>query len=204
MANPKIGPRVIVDVTAHPSSVPPGIYTIDWHFDGQPSEANSTIHMPRNSGSHDMTFNLINQSGRPLSFQPLADDAIWVRRGQGQCPTGKGNGKGQMSGGAVSQGGMTLDINDDNSGKTHYLTYRLNFDPPEYFYDPDIRNGGTGTGGGTTALSITLGALAGVAATYLFIEATTSMSFVTGAVIGAVIGLFAGLALNSVRERSFE
>jgi hypothetical protein len=105
----------------------------------------------------------------------------------------------------VSNGGLTLDVNDDNSGNPHFLGYTLRFNPDGNDFDPDIRNGGTGTGGGTSAaLSISLGALAGLAATFLLTEAATTMNFVIGAVIGSGIGFVAGLVLNGVRERSLE
>ena len=195
--------KVIVDVTAHPSG-PPGVYSLVWRFDGQPNQPNALIDLPRNSGPCAMTFNLIDQSNNGLRFKAAGSDAMWVRTGN-QCPTGPGSGGGQMSGGVVSTDRMRLDINDDNSGNRRNLRYALRFDPDGFFYDPDIRNGGTGTGGGGTSAALivgAIGALAGLVATYLFTEAATTMSFLIGAVIGAGIGYVAGLVFNSVREGS--
>lgn len=202
MTNPVQGLPVIVDVTAHPpGSAEP--YTIDWRFQGQPGKGNTVINLPRGSGSHDMTFNLIDNSGKGLRFKAAAADAIWVKSGKG-CPTGPGHGN-QMSNGSVSTDGMTLTINDDNSGNAQHLGYMLRFDPDPNVFDPDIRNGGTGVGGGTSAaLTTTLGAVAGVVATFLFTEAATATNVVIGAVIGAVLGYIAGLVFNGVRERSAE
>lgn len=202
MTNPIQGLPVIVDVTAHPPGSSES-YTIDWCFQGQPSQGNTEIHLPRGSGSHDMTFRLIDNSGKGLRFKAAAADAIWVKNGKG-CPTGPGNGN-QMSNGSVSADRMTLTINDDNSGNAQHLGYMLRFDPDPNVFDPDIRNGGTGVGGGTSAaLTTTIGAVVGVVATLLFVEAATATNVVIGAVIGAVIGFVAGLVFNSARERSGE
>lgn len=203
MPNPTIGLPVTVNVTAHPAGAPEP-YTIDWCLQGQPWQGNTVIDLPSASGSHDMTFNLIDNSGKGLRFKATADEAMWVRRGN-KCPTAKGNG-GQVVFGSVSQPDrLILTVNDDNTGNPHNLCYMLRFDPDGNNFDPDIRNGGTGPGRGTSsALTTAIGAFAGVVATFLFTEAATAMNFVIGAVIGAGIGLVAGLAFNSVGERSSE
>ena len=200
MTNPIQGLPVIVDVTAHPPGSPDP-YTIDWRFQGQPSQGNTVIILPPGSGSHDMTFNLIDNSGKGLRFKAQANDAMWTRSGN-SCPTGPGNGSNQMSKGAVSADRMQLTINDDNSGNARRLKYALRFDPDPNMFDPDIRNGGTGITPPTTITSIG-GAVLGVAATFLIAEATT-MNVLLGAVIGAVIGYLSGLVFSSIRERSSE
>jgi hypothetical protein len=203
MANPKQGLPVIVDVTAHPSGAPKP-YTIDWRFVGDPTGKGDTdIVFPRNSGSHNMTFRLNDQSGKGLLFKQSGTDAIWVKSGQG-CPTGPGNGGNQMGVPTVSTDRLTLEINDDNSGSPRNLCYMLRFDPDGNNFDPDIRNGGGGVGSGGTSAALTTatGAIAGVVATFLFIDAATSMNFVIGAVIGAAIGFAATLVFNSVGARS--
>src|SRR4030095_10715028 len=142
MTNPVQGLPVIVDVTAHPpgSSEP---YTIDWRFKAKPSQGNTAIDLPRGSGSHDMTFNLIDNSGKGLRFKAQCADAIWVRSGT-VCPTAPGNGSNQMNNGVVSTDRLRLDINDDNSGSPRRLKYALRFDPDGNDFAPDIRNGGGG------------------------------------------------------------
>ena len=200
MTNPVQGLPVIVDVTAHPpgSSDP---YTLDWRFQGQPSQGNTAIILPPGSGSHDMTFKLTDNSGKGLRFKAAGADAIWVRPGP-NCPTGPGSGGGQMSNAVVSSDRMQLTINDDNSGNPRQLKYALRFDPDPNMFDPDIRNGGTGFTPPTTITSLG-GAILGVAATFLITEATT-MNLLLGAVIGAVAGYIAGLIFKGVRERSSE
>ena len=136
MTNPIQGLPVIVDVTAHPpgSSEP---YTIDWRFQGQPSQGNTDIILPPGSGSHDMTFNLIDNSGKGLRFKAQANDAMWTRSGN-TCPTAPGNGNNQMSNGAVSADRMQLTINDDNSGNARRLKYALRFDPDHPTNDNNV------------------------------------------------------------------
>ena len=201
MTNPVQGLPVTVNVTAHPAGAPEP-YTIDWCLQGQPWQGNTAIDLPRNSGSHDMIFNLIDNSGKNLRFKPQARDAIWVRPGH-NCPNAPGNGNGQMSNGTVSADGMQLTINDDNSGSPRNLKYALRFDPDPNMFDPDIRNGGTGVGGGTSLmlLTTTIGAVAGLAATMAFTEVAKSTNLLVGALIGAGIGLIAAFVINSARSR---
>ena len=202
MTNPVKGAPVTVNVTAHPPGAPQP-YSLQWRLGTDPWQ-NDPIDLPRNSGSHDMTFNLIDNSGKGLRFRAQASDAMWVRTGN-VCPTAPGNGNNQMSNGAVSADRMQLTINDDNSGNRRNLKYALRFDPAGNDYDPDIRNGGGSIGGGTSAaLTTTLGAVAGVAATFLFTEAVTTTNVLIGAAIGALIGLVAGLIFGSMRNRSLE
>ena len=199
MPNPVQGLPVTVNVTAHPPSASEP-YTIDWCLQGQPWQGNTPIVLPRGSGSHDMTFNLIDDSGKGLAFKPTAAEAMWTARGN-NCPTGKGSGNGQMTYGSVTNGGMTLGVNDDNSGNPARLYYMLRFDPDPNVFDPEIRNGGTGLTPPST-IAATIGAAVGVAATILFTEAVTTTNVLIGAVIGAVIGYIAGLLLKGMRERS--
>jgi len=204
MANPIKGQGVTVDVTAHPPGAPKP-YTIDWRFVGDPTGKGDTdIVFPRNSGSHDMTFRLNDQSGKGLLFKTPGIAAIWVKSGNG-CPTGPGNGGNQMGVPTVSADRLTLEVNDDNSGNPRNLCYMLRFDPDGNNFDPDIRNGGGGVSSRPSAtLTTAIGAVAGIVATFLFTEAATTMNFAIGAVIGGAIGLVAGLVFNSARESSAE
>lgn len=188
MAN-QPGIPVEIDVFAHPAGAPEP-YTIDWRFVGGPSQGNTPIDFPRNSGSHDMTFTLHDSSGKGLRFKGTPEEAMWVRPGQ-NCPTGKGNGANQVTFGSVSQPDrMVLKVNDDNSGNRRNLHYMLRFDPEGNDFDPEIRNGG-----GTTIVStsaVTIGtAVVGASAALLANDAATPATIATWAVVGGVIGFVA-------------
>lgn len=188
MAN-QPGLPVEIDVFAHPAGAP-APYTIDWRFQGGPSQGNTAISLPRNSGSHDMIFTLRDNSGKNLRFKGTPEEAMWVSPGQ-QCPSGKGSGANQIRFGSVSQPDrLVLTVTDDNSGNRRNMQYMLRFDPDGNNFDPEIRNGG---GGFTlTTSTATIGsALIGAAAAFLLVESATTMSLVTWALVGAIIGFVA-------------
>lgn len=188
MAN-QAGTPVEIDVFAHPPGSP-APFTIDWRFVGGPSRGNTPIDLPRNSGSHDMTFTLRDSSGKGLRFKSTPEEAMWVRPGQ-QCPTGKGNGANQITHGSVSQPDrLVLRVNDDNSGNRRNLQYALRFDPEGNDFDPEIRNGGGTTIISTSAVSIG-SALIGAAAAVLLTDQATTASIATWAAVGGIVGFVA-------------
>lgn len=200
MANPQ-GLPVLVDVFAHPpgSSDP---YTIDWRFQGGPSQGNTPIDLPRGSGSHDMIFTLHDDSGKGLKFKSAAEEAMWISSGNG-CPTGKGSGANQIQFGSVSQPDrMVLRVNDKNSGNRRNLHYMLRFDPDPNVFDPEIRNGG-GTNFNTSAMITTAGGAAlGAVASLLLSPAATIQSLALWVAAGAVAGYVVGLVLGGGRSAS--
>lgn len=199
MANSITGKPVEVNVYAHPAGAPQE-YTLDWRFQGEAWQGNTDIVLPRGSGSHDITFTLNDNSGKGLRFKSDPAKAMWTRRGNGY-PNGKGSGKGQITYKSVSNGGMTLDVNDDNSGSPARLRYMLRFDPDPNVFDPDIRNGG---GGGfvrtETMLATAAGAAVGAAAMLAMDAAATAPNIAIGAAVGAVIGFVLWLIVEGVRE----
>ena len=186
------GDPVLVDVYAHPPGSPED-YTIDWKFQGGPSQGNTPIVLPKGSGSHDLTFTLHDNSGKGLAFKPKAEDAMWIGHGKG-CPTGKGNGKGQIVHGTVANG-TTLTVIDDNSGNPATLHYMLRFDPDPNVFDPEIRNGGGGKTY-TRAATAVVGAVVG-ALVVSGVQANDTSMTVVGALAGAAVGYLVGTVIEN-------
>lgn len=196
MANPVKGKPVEVDVYAHPPGSPEP-YTIEWRFTGEPGQGNTPIRLPKASGSHDITFNLHDNSGKELRFKSTVADAIWTTSGNG-CPNGPGTGNGQIGGGSVSNGGMTLQVNDDNSGSPARLHYMLRFDPDPNAFDPEIRNGGGGTSfTGIANTMIIGGAVAGALIAVWMAPQSLLLMGLVGAVAGGVLGYLLGVLFKA-------
>lgn len=205
MPNPIKGLPVEVDVYAHPPGSPEE-YTLDWRFQGGQSQGNTPIILPKGSGSHDMTFVLHDSSGKGLKFQPVAKDAMWIRNGNA-CPKAPGTGNGQIVHGSVTNGGMTLTVNDDNAGNPAQLHYTLRFDPdPDHnFWDPEIRNGGGGRtliGAEGISMATIGGAVAGaLIAIWMAPQASVMMTLVA-AIAGGALGYIAGALITKSRAGS--
>lgn len=194
MANPVKGTPVEVDVYAHPAGSNPA-YTIDWRFEGGAGQGNTPIDLPKGSGSHDLTFTLHDSSGKGLTFKPKPEDAMWTHPGN-KCPTGPGNGNGQITNGSVSNGCMTLTVTDDNSGNPARLQYMLRFDPSGNDFDPEIRNGG----GGKTYTRIATG-IGGAVAGALIASGTVAEESMTMTLVGALAGGAVGYLAGSLLEK---
>lgn len=194
MANPVKGAPVEVDVYAHPPGSP-SEYTIDWRFQGGPSQGDTPIILDPGSGSHDLTFTLHDNSGKGLKFKPNAADAMWTHPGN-KCPNGPGNGNGQITNGSVTNGCMTLNVTDDNSGNPARLHYMLRFDPDPNSFDPEIRNGG----GGKTYTRIATG-IGGAVAGALIASGTVAEESMTMTLVGALAGGAVGYLAGSLLEK---
>lgn len=121
-----------------------------WRHDNDPNGVwrSGPIDLPHGPDHYRMEFDLDDKSGRSLKFYPNPADAMYVN--VGSCPTGAGNGAGQIAFETVTNGNKKLTIKDFNQGLPCVLSYMLRFNGaasgtgPPYEYDPDIRNGGGG------------------------------------------------------------
>lgn len=106
------------------------------------------IILPNGPDHYRMEFDLNDKSGQNLTFYPTPADAMYVQ--VGSCPSGPGNGAGQIDFETVTNGKKKLTIKDVNQAQCN-LHYMLRFDGkagvggPPYQYDPEIRNGGGGS-----------------------------------------------------------
>lgn len=127
------------------------VFTHDWAANGsQPQDP--PIDLPSKSGSWDIDLQLHDFTGLGLEFESSnPDDVMWVHKGSG-CPTGKGNGGGQVKFKSVGKTGPNpndpldlLQVSDDNQGAACDLHFMLCFKAgsKKYKYDPIIRNRGT-------------------------------------------------------------
>lgn len=104
------------------------------------------IELSRNSGGHEMMFNLNDHTDFDLQFFNDPNDAIWVQ--PDSCPKAKCNEGGQVTPVSVEDGDTQLRATNANSGDAVDLHYALNFngkaskEGPPYRYDPIIKNGG--------------------------------------------------------------
>jgi len=143
---PPPGTPVFVDIYA--DSGPGGgvSWSHEWRFENQ-SKKTGTIDIPSKDRG---------QPGTPIQFQvhdrtqPRAglrfvkgDDAIWVDRST--CPESNAASDPEITG--ISPAGTVLRVMDLNNDDCS-LHYNLRFepDPKRYYYDPEIRNGGTTAG----------------------------------------------------------
>ncbi len=105
------------------------------------------IDLPHGPDHYRLQFNLEDKSGRKLEFYGSPKDAMYVK--VGACPTGPGDGGGQINFEAVDANKKKLTIKDFNRDPPCTLHYMLRFegDPNGtcYQYDPEIKNGGGGT-----------------------------------------------------------
>jgi hypothetical protein len=104
------------------------------------------IDLPRDSGGHEIMFNISDHTDLNLLFLGDPTDAIWVQ--PDSCPQGKCNDGGQVTPIAVEDHGQQLRATNANCGEPVELHYALNFtgkpsrEGPPYSYDPIIKNGG--------------------------------------------------------------
>ena len=106
---------------------------------GQWNISNGHVHLPKDSGAHVLTFDIVdNHTGKDITF---GTDPLWIQTGS--KPNAKplpGSDMGQIGGWKVLDNGHQLVVVDWNDAATQLL-YRLNFNGyvPT---DPIIENGG--------------------------------------------------------------
>jgi len=126
------------------------VFTHDWSANGSAPEGGAIV-LPKRHYDWDFDFHFYDSTGLGLEYEQDADEAIWVHKGNG-CPSAKGNGDGHIKFGSVTSkkpGGPRdlLTASDDNQGSPCSLHFMLRFDSDsgKHEYDPEIKNGGTGT-----------------------------------------------------------
>jgi hypothetical protein len=116
---------------------------VDFDIDGVKAQ-HSRLKLDKGSGSHEIIFDLQDQSDRGLQFN--VPDPIWVDE-DAPCPPTPGVSTDQL---AVSECGPDkLKTVNQNSGRSRELRYQLNFTAADGSHprcDPIIDNGG-GVGG---------------------------------------------------------
>ena len=145
----------------------------------------------------DLTFTLHDNSGKGLRFKQAASDAMWIRNNV--CPTAPGNGNGQIAHGSVTDGGMTLTVNDDNAGNPARLKYMLRFDPDPNCWDPEIRNGGGGhslIGAEGISMATIGGAVAGALIAIWAAPQASVMMTLVAAIAGGALGYVAAALVS--------
>lgn len=140
---PPPGTRVIVDVHAdgQPSAVS---FSHEWRFEDSSTKRRGRIEIPAKKHG---------QEGTPIQFilhngtQPRVelrfvdnDNAIWSSRTS--CPEHDAHWDPELV--DISPSGQVLNVMDLNRDEC-ILKFNLRFvpDPRRYYYDPEIRNGGT-------------------------------------------------------------
>ncbi|MEO6113238.1 MAG: hypothetical protein ABIP07_02155 [Sphingomicrobium sp.] len=121
-----------------------------WRHENDPNGVwkSGPIDLPNGPDHYRMEFDLDDKSGRSLKF--YADPAVAMYVNVGSCPTGSGNGGGQIDFESVTTGNKKLTIKDYNRNPPCALHYMLRFTGaasgacPPYKYDPEIKNGGGG------------------------------------------------------------
>lgn len=116
---------------------------VDFDLDGVGAKL-SRLKLPKGSGKHEITFMLLDQTGRGLQFDTT--DPIWVDE-DGPCPPTPGVSSDQLS--IVGSAQNRLSAMNANDGRPRELRYQLNFvanDGSRAECDPIIENGG-GPGG---------------------------------------------------------
>ena len=126
-----------------------------WRLDGDPGRRKGHIEIGKGQGDVPIKFHLHDRTGLKLAFLPTDVDKqegpFWCSALD--CPTSWGDGSGQISG--VESSNNLLKVVDANKGEPCTLHYALRFtgapigSGPPYAFDPDIRNGGGGVGGGS-------------------------------------------------------
>lgn len=132
------------------------LFTHAWKRQGEPARRKGKIVIPHGEGDVPIHFHLRNKTDPRIHLEFLADpaQAMWVDTRD--CPTGAGNGGGQIRFNSHPNPSPDpshpnqLIVTDDNSGGDLTLHYALRFtgdvvgSGPPYEYDPIIKNGGGG------------------------------------------------------------
>ncbi len=121
-----------------------------WRNEADPKDVwrREPIDLPQGPDHYRMEFRLDDKSGHNLKFYGEPENAMYVQ--VGACPSGPGNGGGQIDFEDVDANKKKLTIKDFNHDPPCSLYYMLRFDGdrsgvcPPYQYDPEIRNGGGG------------------------------------------------------------
>jgi hypothetical protein len=116
---------------------------IDFEVDGVKAK-HARLKFDKGSGSHDIHFQLHDQSGRGLQFNQA--DPIWIDE-DAPCPPTPGITTDQLT--VTECGSDRLSTINQNSGRARELRYQLNFiaaDGSKADCDPIVDNGG-GVGG---------------------------------------------------------
>lgn len=140
--SPPAGTMVIVDVFAEENGGNV-TFTHDWRFDGGSSQGNGAIVIPqKDSGQPGTPIQFHLRGGQELGLQFVRDpqQVIWLNRDD--CPSEQG-GDAEIPEDRIRSTPRLLTIQDLNEDECS-IHYRLRFepDPNQYFYDPEIRNGG--------------------------------------------------------------
>lgn len=119
------------------------------------------VEVPPNSGPHVFVISIDDPNNTGIKFAgsgnhyPMGgEDALWVVRGKGQHPQGKGiDAKNQLTDITLTNGTTLVLTNKNDNGYPFWMSYRLNFVGKDgkavTSLDPDWKNGG-GTTPGTT------------------------------------------------------
>jgi hypothetical protein len=112
---------------------------VDFEVDGVKAK-HARLHLEKDSGTHEIEFELHDQSGKELGFD--LDDPIWVGE-DCDCPPPSGINSDQMT--VTGREERSLSTVNLNSGRGRDLRYQLNFiraDGSREICDPIIRNDG--------------------------------------------------------------
>lgn len=112
---------------------------VDFDVDGVNAK-HSKLNLPKDSGAHDIDFDLHDETSRDLRFDTA--HRIWVDE-DGPCPPSPGISSDQLSVARCNAG--MLSATNSNSGRQRELRYQLNFvaeDGSRFTCDPIIQNGG--------------------------------------------------------------
>jgi len=126
-----------------------------WRAEGDSGSRKGHIVIAKGEADVPIKFHLHDRTSLNLAFLP-ADEGkqegpFWCNTLD--CPTSWGDGDGQISG--VDSSKKLLKVVDANTGEPRTLHYALRFtgdaigSGPPYEFDPEIRNGGAGVGGGS-------------------------------------------------------
>jgi hypothetical protein len=112
---------------------------IEFEVDGMKAE-HARLHLEKDSGQHAINFQLHDQTGRDLRFDP--NDPIWIGE-DCPCPPARGINSDQMN--VTDLSSRSLETVNSNSGRGRDLRYQLNFIDGQGMpsnCDPVIRNDG--------------------------------------------------------------
>ena len=143
--------KINVDVRATCAADGDVQFSCRWKTEADPvgDWNNGPISLPKGPEHYRLVFDLDDKSGRGLSFYKDPAEAMYVQLDS--CPTGPGDGCGQILFEEVDAHRKKLIIKDYNRGPPCSLHYMLRFEGethgacPPYEYDPEIINGGGGT-----------------------------------------------------------
>jgi hypothetical protein len=147
--------EVLVDVYAYKEG-DDVLFAQAWKLEGEQGRKNGHIKIKEGEGDVPIRFRLHDRTNLDLAFLPVGssnqDSPFWCSAVD--CPTEWGDGNGQIKS-VENLPNDTLKVVDANSGDPCTLHYALRFtgknvgSGPPYAFDPDIRNGGGGVGGGS-------------------------------------------------------